>query len=423
MIRNKRGITLIALIVTIIVLLILTGVVINLTMGDNGIIGKVQTAVGKYEQAAGDEGNMLKDIEDYMTTLGANRAGASNVTMKSVKSGTGTANVPIPEGFYYVGGDLDSGVVISDKPADKDKYANVADVPNGIEIVKENGTITGIKRNLVGNQFVWIPCDDMTLYKKTTSWGQGNIANRSNCYWDPITQTAEKLMVARYKGFYVGRYEAGLPIGTTEFTGSLIYNDDEYNTAGVPQSIAGVSPWNFVDWKVSKESAEKMYEGNSSVQSGLITGTQWDITINKIASKGYSLTDSKTWGNYYDGEGFSFTGKRSEYKTSDSKQYAFGSIWEENGQKTIKTYYLLTTGASDHNRAYNIYDMAGNLWEWTDESAATYNDITTLQVNRVHRGGSFCNVSSERPACFRIGEVAETDTYRSVGFRAVLYIK
>ena len=78
MIRNKRGITLIALIITIVVLLILAGVVINLTMGDNGIIGKVQTAVGKYENAIHKE-NM--DIEKMIKEIGSQVGGSREQIM------------------------------------------------------------------------------------------------------------------------------------------------------------------------------------------------------------------------------------------------------------------------------------------------------------------------------------------------------
>ena len=63
MLKQNKAITLIALIITIIVLLILAGVVINLTMGDNGIIGKVQTAVGKYENAQEKENSVLAGYE------------------------------------------------------------------------------------------------------------------------------------------------------------------------------------------------------------------------------------------------------------------------------------------------------------------------------------------------------------------------
>ena len=86
MIRNKRGITLIALIITIVVLLILAGVVINLTMGDNGIIGKVQTAVGKYENAQEKENSALAGYENEINSyINENRDYETEINLLKTK--------------------------------------------------------------------------------------------------------------------------------------------------------------------------------------------------------------------------------------------------------------------------------------------------------------------------------------------------
>jgi len=136
----------------------------------------------------------------------------------------------------------------------------------------------------------------------------------------------------------------------------------------------------------------------------------------------YSLTDSKSWGNYYTGEAFTYNGRAAEYKTSDTSLYAFGEA-STNATKANNTYYLLSTGASEHNKAYNLYDVAGNLWEWTDESAAKYDSIGTLATNRVLRGGSIQNASSAYPVCFRNDNYSATNTNGHAGFRTVLYIQ
>ena len=233
----------------------------------------------------------------------------------------------------------------------------------------------------------------------------------------------------------MGRYEAGLPTSQDGFTGedaftsalsspanSLASTSPQYNSIKTPISKAGREPWNLVDYNNSWKSARKMYDTNS-VKSNLITGTQWDVMINKIAStdSSKSLTDSKTWGNHYTGEAFTYTGKAAEYKASDNKLYGYGNI-EQNKAKANNTYKLLTTGASEHNKAYNLYDVAGNLWEWTEESAAHFNSIGTLATNRVCRGGSFYEVSNDSPVCFRGGYGSDTYILYSIGFRVVLYI-
>lgn len=66
MLKNKKGITLIALIITMIVLLILAGVSINLTFGENGIISKAKNAVDKYKQAAYNEQILMNGMFNYI---------------------------------------------------------------------------------------------------------------------------------------------------------------------------------------------------------------------------------------------------------------------------------------------------------------------------------------------------------------------
>ena len=451
--KKQRGITLISLVVTIIVLIILAGVAINLTIGENGLLRKAQFARDEYNNAVGTEGHELNELYAYLTrddlpentpenpqdagtivklpdnwqTVTPNyvslddgsivTASTKVATVYAVSVGAGNT-VPIPKDFYYVGGNLDTGVVISDKY--EDSYEN-----NKRDMTGHSDAI-----NLIGNQFVWIPCT-ASEYKKS-NWSsdgekQGNVTGVSNCYWGTEVNTLEVAQIKKYGGFYVGRYEAGLPVGTTEFTGSLSREDDEYNMSGIPQSKAGVSPWNFIDWNNATANANKMYETKTNVTSGLITGTGWDVMLNKIGSlkdssgnTKYSLTDSKTWGNYYKGEAFNFTGRAAEYK--NSSLYAFGEV-KTNETKANNTYYLLSTGASEHNKAYNLYDVAGNLWEWTNDNVAYYNSIGTLTTNRMNRGGGYTNASSEYPACFYDGGSEATLTNHGVGFRVVLYIQ
>lgn len=69
MLKENKGVTLVALIITIIVLLILAGVVISMTLGNEGIIKKSQNAVDKYEHAAGQEQNTMDDFENKLDSL------------------------------------------------------------------------------------------------------------------------------------------------------------------------------------------------------------------------------------------------------------------------------------------------------------------------------------------------------------------
>ena len=166
--KEMKGITLVALVVTIVVLLILAGVSINLVLGNNGIIIKAKKAEEKTAEAQEKEmteSNLLEqELENSLATP----------TPKPQP----TDGVKIPAGFYYVGGTKTSGIVISDNENDKDKYKNKAFV----------GT------DLLGNQYVWIPCTtDNTsseLQYTRTEWGvEVDGADNSRAIKDELTLT------------------------------------------------------------------------------------------------------------------------------------------------------------------------------------------------------------------------------------------
>lgn len=446
--RNEKGITLVALVVTIIVLIILAGVSINLLVGQDGLISRAKLAKEQYENAAQDEQNKLNELYERLagnwsegeeeennqlpvltadteagtivklpdewatesaryisTSTGLEVTSVTKVASVYAVSIGGGECVPVPYGFYYVGGDLSSGVIISDNEADK--YDGTTDK-----------TTFAYTTSLVGNQFVWIPCTTSAYAK--TSWG------KQNAEWDTTTPKAEVQQIEKYGGFYVGRYEAGLASDMSEFTSTQQHtgSNQVYNVYKTPQSKAGLAPWNFVDWTHSKANAESMYN-NNYVSSGLITGTQWDVILNTFKSKaGLSdsdITNSNGWGNYKN-TAIAYTGRKATAYYSSNYWYlpVFGST-----ETSTTTSYsdnhgdLLTTGASDTTQKYHIFDIAGNLWEWTEEDS----HYATSGQYRVLRGGCFADTSSDCPACCRYGHCTVSHTHLSVGFRAVLYIK
>jgi len=145
-----------------------------------------------------------------------------------------------------------------------------------------------------------------------------------------------------YKGFYVGRYETGDLSKTTVV--SKRGNKD----------IASQT------WYTMYQKQKNMYASVSSVTSGMIWGCQWDQMLKIIyaSDNTKSLTDSSSWGNYRNA-------------TFD---------YEDNGTKTkaLNTNTIIATGSTEYAKAYNIYDVAGNVLDWTLESNNT--------VNRVLRG-------------------------------------
>ena len=461
---KNNGITLIALIITIILMLILAGVVLTLTIGENGLFGTAKYTVKKWNNSVEQENAELDELyayingeslpentEDtdagtlvavpdgwktstpaYVSTLDGKEVVSSKKisTVQAVATGNGET-VPVPLGFYYVGGKISTGVVISDNKADQNKYKNETEIPSGIEaVLNEDGSVKEIKRTLEGNQFVWVPCKE-TEYVKI-NWGQGNVAGKSNSCWDTTTYKAETIQVKKYGGFYVARFEAGLAsdIEATKDRQQQTGSNQIYNKAGRPQSKAGLVPWNYIDWNKSRENAESMYN-TSYVRSGLITGTQWDVMINWMTDKNSSeLTSSGTFANYANVTPTITLGRTS---------YAFvsGSYWYQDPfvdkfisdspkpKGTINTNkngkaYLWTTGASIEARKKNLYDVAGNLWEWTEETSF-YGGNSNTQY-RVLRGGGFGSDATGLSICYRNGNYNVNSTDLSTGFRTVLYM-
>ena len=110
--KQEKGITLIALVVTIVVLLILAGVSISLVLNNNGVISKAKDAKNQYAEAQTNEEKHFNEVTDWIDTkVGDTTGGGSESKVDGV---------PIPDGYYYVGGTKDSGLVISDNVADKE---------------------------------------------------------------------------------------------------------------------------------------------------------------------------------------------------------------------------------------------------------------------------------------------------------------
>ena len=476
MAKERRGVTLIALVITIIVLLILAGVTIAMLTGDNGIISKAMQAKNKTEEARKTEEAGLKKIENYINGKSA-EAGVVIQDLKSIKSdgtegevigkkisdGAGGV-VPVPEGFYYVGGTVKSGAVISDSKDDENKF-------KGQEVV---GT------NLSGNQFVFIPVngEDLKYEQDHTYDGKHEYAYTSALSgWTDVSDSwsddsGEQASVKNYGGFFIGRYEAGYPDEIKEGT---IVNFKNSATGKVPVSKAGIASWNLVSQIVAKSASESMYNtDDSKVKSKLVDSYAWDTTCKWLKNSGIIKDDSAgkvsstSYGNYYDS---TFTipkgtlyakhlylNKKKDGVSSSwyfwnggAGKYSYGIVNDENGMKVgVKTgetvpenatrpegaedaasnYYTadgrieIATGSSDDTRTNNIYDLAGNMWEWTTETKIRkYNDDNKNYTFAVLRGGSFLSNGSSYPVVYRYGNNSVSYANVNIGFRAVLYIE
>ena len=177
-------------------------------------------------------------------------------------------------------------------------------------------------------------------------------------------------------------------------------NDINRNKTDTPLSQKNQIPWNYINYTNAKASAENMKK-ESNVQSGLITGRMWDRTMKWIEDAGDNVqTDSKAWGNYKNAPVTGIT----EYSTND------GATWTTVGVtiKETSTSWLLETGHTDYTKRKNIYDLAGNLYEWTNEVYST---------KRVIRGGLYADRGSEFPVACRFGVDVSNTFSIMVGFR------
>lgn len=164
--------------------------------------------------------------------------------------------VIIPDGFYYVGGDKETGLIISDNEEDYNK-----------------GDSHEVASSLKGNQFVWIPVE---------SYGTTDFDESGLTYSEDIDEemTAEsqsiEASIEKYGGFYVGRYETGVENGET-----VVKQGKETSQVSLDEAI---------------NSSKNMYN-TSSVSSTLIHGKQWDSVVNFISSN-FNIKDSSQYGNY-----------------------------------------------------------------------------------------------------------------------------
>ena len=229
-------------------------------------------------------------------------------------------------------------------------------------------------------------------------------------------------------GFYVGRYEAGIAENGT--SDEQTNSDGKYTIEGlpVPVSKADAYPYTYVTRTQAQNLASNVNSGTKT--SSLMFGVQWNLVLAFMHNKGNiadsTLTsNSTTIGNYRD----------SVFQLSQTGKYAtmsdgsLSSTWNPSTKSTTDfvdssrnkiaqssdgNAILVTTGTSEKNKVMNIYDVAGNVAEWTLEK--------TSNTDRpcADRGGSYYDAGSSSPAAFRFDRSTDYG-YNVVGFRVSLF--
>lgn len=436
---GKRGITLITLVVTIIILLILAGVTIYLLLSDTGLLSKAQQAKNTWENAEQSDINAIGELANELNEM---------------LNGTGSGGVPPDESedTSTLKQLIDAGTIVADRTEVQDKYGNPVVVPKGFKVTNEATTVpegiviedgTGTETT-TGNQFVWIPVG--TVYKdeeKTetstiqlgrytfndttgeptpvqlayTDENPTNYINTNgtvgviDTYFSELSisrpgvasteigvgenATAKSLedfvdSVKTNKGYYLARYEASYGSG---------YNSEGADDA---ERYANAKP------------LSKISEANSVDNMKYVTGTLWNAIT--------QINASKVCQNMYAND--NTVGVESDLVNSYAWDTAIVFI-QEMGNSNYANANSITTGNSDlmntgetEDTVCNIYDMAGNLVEYTTEQC-NYEDTDGIIYSYTARGGSY-NSSNINWVADRIYSRGT----RSIGitFRPILYI-
>ena len=441
--RKNKGITLVALVVTIVVLLILAGVSINLVLGNNGIIAKAKDAETKSAEASQND---LKGMNGLVSKMEGALAGNGSTGSGSGNGGAGGsgADTKVPaeataetapyfpdNTFTKKEGTIDTGLVIQD--ASGNEYVWVV-VPRTTAVYATTGlgktTFTDADYTSIEN--------DLKEYTKTYRGSTSFItdtwyADDKNEGW--LSETEYKTLknsmlksVYENGGFYVGRYEAGIGTNRTSIESKV---DGKYPVpTTAPVSKADAYPYTWVTRTQAQNLASNVNSGTKT--SSLMFGVQWDLVLAFMHNKGNiedsTLTsNSTTIGNYYNSTFDLNRGKYAQcgqlgntWKNFDSALDSIVVSNETTGKmkKTEQNSYqngiLLTTGGTEQSKVMNIYDIAGNVYEWTlEKTPNTYEPCVT-------RGGLFNDTGSYRPAAEHGGSSSGHSFY-SIGFRVSIF--
>ena len=227
-------------------------------------------------------------------------------------------------------------------------------------------------------------------------------------------KTYQTMLSSLYKnnGFWVSRYEIG---DETSTNNNYTARTSTSGITGTPASKRNMIPYNFVTCSQAQNLATKV-SSNVNKTKSLLFGIQWDL-ICKFIEKNSDLEyadiaeDSSSWGNTYFA---SFVIYKGRYLNSSKIGWLDAT---NNYTKTEKSYAIITTGASEKNKALNIYDFSGNMIEWTLEKYKNEN-VTT------GRGGSYSSWKDHGKASGRINSVIYsglTNSRINIGFRVALY--
>ena len=382
MLRNKdKGITLIALVITIIILLILAGISIS-ALTNQGLFKNAKAAQNATEKAEEEQGQRLNEYEDEINkylnnanedekiglitdNINKELSKTDNTKLKDEKGN----RIVVPAGFKIVNGatTVDKGIVIEDVTETATKGSQFVWIPVGT-ITKSDGTTATIT---LGRYDFNSTTGVESAYSGTYVEEDANDASTLKKYGNTIAKniTNFKNSVATNGGYYIGRYEARTATARSAKDNALT-QITEKGTENV---------YNYVTQLQAAQLSQNMYNSDKFT-SDLINSYAWDTATVFIQNCG---TNAKY-----------------------SRQNSLNTALLQTGTNSL-------TDTSKIDVQCNIYDMASNIWEWTTE---TSNDSSNPCV---YRGG--INNSLNHYTSYRYRYHTSLSHYK-LGFRPLLYL-
>ena len=371
-------------------MLILAGVALSLTLGDSELFRRAENAANTWQMAEINEQSEMDEAADFIERYENKNKPLGSVTGEETTNSTVYDKygnkVVVPAGFKIINpeDDVTKGIVIEDVNAG-DEYTKESQfvwIPIGNVITDNNGTIVPLelgrytfddnegeyhgKPTLVQSAQNWENMSDdikiqgyfETYYKELSNSSYGNL---------PALDLEDFVRKVRENnGYYIGRYEAGDSTTTSNYPRNEESEDDNPVTCK-----SGVYPYNYISQPQASELCQNMYD-NTNFQSDLSNSYAWDTAIVFIQT--------------------------------------FGENNEYSLQSPIKA--TLAKCGETNDIQLNIYDMAGNVYEWSTETGLGDDPCTC-------RGGIYVDQSGY--ICGR-GAASATGIFYNYAFRPIIYI-
>ena len=450
---NERGITLVALVITIIIIIILATVTINFTFGEGGIIEQAELAKEMSESSTNTEALLMSNLTAYLEEEFQEPGEDEPVT---------PPGPTIPETVEEAKPAQDEEVYkFAETTQIEDASGDTMWIPGGFGIAVDSATDIddGVVITDGTNEFVWIPVSDADLaemYNTTTPESAGDITLSQSTLGEAAT-TTKIYSKLRVRSGDSSSYTAGAP-GSTNAREPDILTSTSYGDASTTKGINLIKSelgYTGSNAEILKNFAQDMVDEYLAVFESIkqydgfyigryeLTGTASNPTVQRHQPvlTADDKTGANTWYGLKDASNRVVTG---EGKHAQSYMI-YGNQWDEvmdwlvdTGAKTsdevnvnssnwgnYSNYVQITTrapepanpknsGSNDDWKANNIYDLAGNYGEWTQEASDT--------DYRVYRGGDSSFPGSSFPASDRSYSFPY-DTDSSYSCRPALYIK